>query len=132
MHSLSILISAGLPILESFEVAKATVDNQIIREGIEDVQVQVEKGRPLYDAFCNVKIFPVMLTEMIGVGESSGKMVLVIEKLAIHFDEEVDYQLKKILNFIEPLLIILVGGIVIITLLAIYSPIFTLWQNLAG
>ena len=67
---------------------------------------------------------------MIGIGESSGMLVSVLEKVTKHFDDEVDYQLNRALTILEPLLTIIVGVIVVVTLLAIYLPIVGIWQGL--
>jgi len=132
VRSLSILLAAGLPLLESFQISKTVADNKAIIRGIERVQKKVEGGSPLNASFKEAGIFPVMLIEMVGVGEASGTIVQVLENLANHFDEEVDYKLNRFFTILEPLLIIFVGSIVIVTLLAIYLPIFTIWNSLAG
>jgi len=130
IHSLSILIGAGLPIIESFKVAKMTTSNQRLLIGIDEVQQKVEQGASLYESFKGAKIFPVLVTEMIGIGESAGTMVNSLNNLAAHFDEEIEYRQNKLFTLIEPFLIMVVGGIVIITLLAIYLPIFSIWKGL--
>lgn len=132
VRSLSILVGAGLPIVESFEVAKTTTSNQYISDGINQAQKKIERGQSLYESFKEVKLFPVMFIEMVGVGESSGSIVQSLENLADHFDEEVEYKQNKFFTLLEPFLIIFVGIIVIITLLAIYMPIFSLWSGLLG
>lgn len=130
VRSLSILLGAGLPIVECFQVAKTTIGNHEIVKNVDVVKKRLEQGTSLYEAFQDARIFPILLVEMIGVGESSGTFVKVLENLAKHFDEEVDYNVNKILTMLEPFLIIFVGLIVIITLLAVYLPIFSIWQNL--
>lgn len=132
VRSLSILAGAGLPIVESFEVAKTTTSNQYIVGGINQAQKKIERGQSLYESFKEAKLFPVMFVEMVGVGESSGAIVQSLENLADHFDEEVEYKQNKFFTLLEPILILSVGIIVIITLLAIYMPIFSLWQGLLG
>jgi len=132
VHSMAILLSAGLPVVESFEVAKSTTYNRNIIESIEIVKDKVERGGSLYESFKDAPDFPIMLIEMVGVGEASGKIVPILENLTKHFDEEVEYKQNKLLTLLEPALIIVVGFIVIITLLAVYMPIFSIWQNLVG
>lgn len=132
VNSLSVLMTSGLPLVQSFDLAKKTTANQRLMSGIGEVQSEIEQGQSVYKSFKEIKIFPVLMVEMIGVGESSGSMVNSLENLTRHFDEEVDYRLNKVLTLIEPLLIIIVGGVVIVTLLAIYLPIFSIWQGLTG
>lgn len=131
IRSLGLLLGAGLPIVESFEVSKGTVENSKISRSLTTSQRKVEQGVSLYESFGDARDYPVMLTEMVGVGESSGTIVKVFDNLALHFDEEVDYNINKFLTAIEPSLIIFVGTIVLLTLLAIYLPIFTLWESLS-
>ncbi|MBU4333084.1 MAG: type II secretion system F family protein [Candidatus Omnitrophica bacterium] len=130
IHSLSILLSAGLPIIESFTVAKTTTNNCRMDADIDELKDKLEQGNSLYDSFRGVKLFPVMLVEMIGAGEISGNLTKILESLAIHYDEEVDYNQSKMFTIVEPILILFVGGIVLITLLAIYLPVFSIWQGL--
>ena len=130
VHSLSMLIGAGFPIVQSFPVAKTTAYNEKIIRGIEGIQDKIEQGVSLYDSFSASKLFPVMVVELVGVGEVSGSIVKVFERLGTHMDEEVDYKINKYLTSMEPALIIFVGGIVLMTLLAIYTPVFSIWQTL--
>jgi type II secretory pathway component PulF len=132
IHVLGMLLGAGVPVVESFEVAKATVSNKHMERNVDRVKKSIEKGGAMYESFKQTNAFPVLLIEMIGVGESSGSMVEVLERLARHFDEEVEYKQNKVFTIIEPLLILAVGVIVIFTLLAVYLPIFSIWQGLLG
>ena len=77
-------------------------------------------------------IFSIFLNEMVAVGERSGMLVEMLERMAVHYEEELDYKLNKVLTVLEPILIVLVGVIVVVVLLAIYSPIFALWSGLGG
>jgi type IV pilus assembly protein PilC len=131
INSLRVLIGSGLPIVESLDVAKTTVTNQYLVKHIGDVKEGVKQGRSLYETFRDSKIFPVLLVEMLGIGEKVGTVTKVLENLAKHFDEEVDYKLNKFLTIIDPLLIVIVGTIIIFTMLAIYLPIFSIWNKLA-
>jgi type IV pilus assembly protein PilC len=69
---------------------------------------------------------------MLGVGESVGTVTKILENLTKHFDDEVDYKLNKFLTIIDPLLIVIVGTIIIFTMLAVYLPIFSIWNKLAS
>ena len=130
VRSLSILVASGLPIIDSFRVAKTTASNEFVADQIDAVQKKVERGNSLYDSFREVPLFPVMFVEMVGVGESSGTISQAFAHLADHFDEEVDYKQSRFFTYLEPALILIVGAIVLVTLLAIYMPIFSVWQGL--
>jgi len=131
IHSLSMLLESGIPIVDSFQAAKATIDNAFIEKNVTQVELQIEQGASVYEAFMDAKIFPVMMTEMIGAGESSGSIVKILKNIALHLDEEIDYLLNKLLSMMEPFLIIFVGMVVLVTLLAIYMPVFSIWENLS-
>lgn len=131
VNSLSVLMASGLPLVQSFDLAKATTANQRFIATISHVQRDIEQGQSVYKSFKGMGVFPVLMVEMLGVGESSGAMVDALDNLTKHFDEEVDYRLSKVLTLIEPLMIIMVGGVVIMILLAIYLPIFSVWQGLS-
>lgn len=130
VRSLSILVGSGLPIIDSFRVSRTTAANQYVADQIDAVQRQVERGNSLYDSFREVPLFPVMFVEMVGVGESSGSISQSFAHLADHFDEEVEYKQSRFFTYLEPALILIVGGIVLFTLLAIYLPIFSVWDGL--
>ncbi len=86
----------------------------------------------MYETFQEAKVFPILLVEMLGIGEKLGTVTKILESLAHHFDEEVDYKLNKFLTILDPLLIVTVGTIIIFTMLAIYLPIFSIWNKLAS
>jgi type IV pilus assembly protein PilC len=130
VRSLSILLGAGVPIMASLNMACDTSGNKATAAQLNSVKEQIEQGRSMYESFRSIKQFPVMLVEMIGIGESSGMMVDVLEKVTKYFDEDVDYRLNRVLTILEPVLVIIVGGIIVVTLLAIYLPIVSIWQGL--
>ncbi len=130
VRSLTILLGAGVPVLESIDVANTTTNNRKLISDLGKVKKDIEEGNSLYHSFKKIRDFPVLLTEMIGIGESSGMMVKILEKVTKHFDDEVDMEMNKFLTLLEPALILVVGGIVILTLLAIYLPIMTIWQEM--
>ncbi len=132
INSLRILMGSGLPIVESLDVAQTTVTNQYIVYHISSIKEGVKQGRSLYETFRETRIFPVLLVEMLGIGEKVGTVTNILDSLTKHFDEEVDYKLNKFLTLIEPMLIIIVGVIILITMLAIYMPIFSIWNKLAS
>lgn len=130
VRSLSILLAAGVPVVESLAVANSTTGNKKLMKDLDFVRSQAEEGVSLYDSFKQIKDLPVMMVEMIGVGETTGMMVQVLDRVTNQFDEEVDYNINKFLTILEPLLIIMVGGIVGLVLAAIYLPVTTIWQGL--
>lgn len=130
LHSLSLLVAAGVPVLKSFEIARPATGNKKIERDLRQVERQVIGGGSLYVSFKKAKAFPVLLVEMVGVGETTGTLGASLGKVAVHFDEELDAQLTKMLGLLEPILIIGVGGVVGLVLMSIYLPIFQLWQGI--
>ncbi|MDD5449494.1 MAG: type II secretion system F family protein [Candidatus Omnitrophica bacterium] len=131
-RSLSLLLDGGLPITLSMEMAKSTVMNTKILKALNSAQAKVVEGATLAASLSESGVFPQFLVEMISVGEESGTLVEMLDKIGLHFEEELDYRLNKFLTFLEPLLIIVVGGLVVFILLSIYLPIFKLWGGIAN
>lgn len=131
-RSLSLLVSGGLPLAQSIDVVKETTLNTKISKAMEWVKKRVEEGAPLGIALIETAAFPSFMVEMISVGEESGTLVEMLDKIAVHFEEEFDFRLTRFLTVLEPLLIIFVGGLVVFVLLSIYLPIFRLWSGISG
>ena len=130
-RSLSLLVGGGLPIAESMDIASQTAVNKEIESSLDWAKRRIVEGVALNEALRETKTFPAILVEMIAVGEQSGTLAEMLEKVAIHFEEELDSRISRFLTMLEPLLIVFVGGIVVFILLSIYLPIFKLWGALA-
>ncbi|RKY40915.1 MAG: hypothetical protein DRP76_00950 [Candidatus Omnitrophota bacterium] len=129
-RSLSLLVGGGLPVAESMEVATQTVVNKKLEHSLDWVKRRIVEGVALNEALRETHTFPTILVEMIAVGEQSGTLAEMLEKVANHFEEELDIRVNKFLTLLEPLLIVFVGGIVVFVLLSVYLPIIKLWQVL--
>ena len=132
VRSLSLLLSGGLPIAKSIEVSKATAINTKFIKALDTVGKKITEGTTLAASFALTKAFPSFLVEMISVGEESGTLIEMLERVAVHYEENFDFKLNRFLTLLEPLLIIFVGGLVIFILLSIYLPIMKLWGGLVG
>lgn len=129
-RTLSLLLSAGLPVVQSIDVSKGTAVNKEIEESLNYANQQVLEGVFLAEALRQTKIFPTLLIEMTSVGEQSGTLAEMLEKVADHFEEDLDYRINKFLTLLEPMMIIVLGCIVAFILLSIYLPIFKLMQGI--
>ena len=131
-RTLGTLITSGVPILEGLSITARTSGNSVIEEGILKVRKAVEEGRTIVDPLKESGVFPNMVTQMIGVGEATGAMDAMLQKIADFYEDEVDAATKDLLTMLEPLLIgilgVAVGGIVI----SLYMPLFKMIGNLAG
>jgi type IV pilus assembly protein PilC len=129
-RTLSTLISSGVPILDGLEITAKTSGNAIVEDAIMVTRKSIERGETISVPLKETKVFPPMVTQMIGVGEATGALDTMLAKIADFYEEEVDTAVAGLLTLLEPIMIamlgIVVGGIVI----AMYLPIFDLISKL--
>ncbi len=129
-RTLSTLISSGVPILDGLEITAKTSGNAIVEDAIMTTRKSIERGETISAPLKDTKVFPAMVTQMIGVGEATGALDTMLAKIADFYEEEVDTAVAGLLTLLEPIMIavlgIVVGGIVI----AMYLPIFDLISKL--
>ena len=128
-RTLSTLVSGGVPMLESLRITSSTAGNVLLESGIMDARRLVAEGKSLTEAFKETGQFPFMLTQMVSVGEATGTLDEMMTKLADFYDEEVDASVSSLLSVMEPVLLILVGGMVGSLVISMYLPIFSLMQQ---
>jgi len=131
-RTLGTLITSGVPILEGLAITAKTSGNAVLEEALMKVRKAIEEGRTIVDPLRECGVFPNMVTQMIGVGEATGAMDSMLQKIADFYEEEVDAATKDMLAMLEPLIIgmlgITIGGIVI----SLYMPLFAMIAKLAG
>jgi type IV pilus assembly protein PilC len=131
-RTLGTLITSGVPILEGLSITARTSGNAVLEEALMKVRKAIEEGRTIVDPLRECGVFPNMVTQMIGVGEATGAMDSMLQKIADFYEEEVDAATKDMLAMLEPVIIgilgISVGGIVI----SLYMPLFAMIAKLAG
>jgi type IV pilus assembly protein PilC len=129
-RTLSTLISSGVPILDGLEITAKTAGNSIVEDAVMVTRTSIERGETIAVPLKETKVFPAMVTQMIGVGEATGALDTMLAKIADFYEEEVDTAVAGLLTLLEPIMIailgIVVGGIVI----AMYMPIFDLISKL--
>jgi len=129
-RTLSTLISSGVPILDGLDITAKTSGNAIVEDAIMATRKSIERGETISVPLRETKVFPAMVTQMIGVGEATGALDTMLAKIADFYEEEVDTAVAGLLTLLEPLMIavlgVVVGGIVI----AMYMPIFDLISKL--
>ncbi len=128
-RTLSTLISGGVPMLESLRITSSTAGNVILESALMESRKLVAEGKSLTEAFTETAQFPFMLTQMVSVGEATGTLDEMMTKLADFYDEEVDASVASLLSIMEPVLLILVGGMVGSLVISMYLPIFSLMQQ---
>lgn len=131
-RTLGTLITSGVPILEGLAITARTSGNAVLEVALMKVRKAVEEGRTIVDPLRESGVFPNMVTQMIGVGEATGAMDAMLQKIADFYEDEVDAATKNLLTLMEPMLIgflgVVVGGIVI----SLYLPMFSMIAKLSG
>jgi type IV pilus assembly protein PilC len=128
-RTLSTLISGGVPMLESLKITSTTTGNVLIEKQVLEARRLVAEGKTLHEAFKESGNFPVMLIQMVNVGEATGTLDEMLGKLATFYDDEVETSVAALLSIMEPVLLICVGGIVGALIISMYLPIFSLIQK---
>ncbi len=129
-RTLSTLLAGGVSMLESLKITAATAGNVLMEKSTLDARRMVSEGRSLTQAFKSTGRFPFMMTQMISVGEATGTLDLMLTKLADFYDDEVSNSVGALLSVLEPILLIVVGGIVGTLILSMYLPIFSLMSQI--
>ncbi|HUA13671.1 MAG TPA: type II secretion system F family protein [Verrucomicrobiae bacterium] len=131
-RTLGTLITSGVPILEGLAITARTSGNAVLEEALMKVRKAIEEGRTIVDPLRECGVFPNMVTQMIGVGEATGAMDSMLQKIADFYEEEVDAATRDMLAMLEPMIIgvlgLTIGGIVI----SLYMPLFAMIAKLAG
>ena len=131
-RTLGTLISSGVPILEGLDITARTSGNAVIEKAISGTRKAVEAGRSLVDPLKESDVFPGMVTQMIGVGEQTGAMDAMLQKIADFYEDEVDAAVKDMLTAIEPIMIVFLGVVVGGVVISMYLPLFSLIAKLAS
>jgi type IV pilus assembly protein PilC len=125
-RTLGTMISSGVPILDALSVTAKTAGNRTIEKGIEHVRTKISEGKNIAGPLADTKVFPSMVVQMIGVGEATGAMDQMLNKIADFYDDEVDTAVAGLTSLIEPILMVFLGGVVGGFLIAMYLPIFSI------
>src|SRR3954464_10247988 len=129
-RTLSTLISSGVPILDGLDITAKTAGNAIVEDAIMVTRKSIERGETISAPLKETKVFPSMVTQMIGVGEATGALDTMLGKIADFYEEEVDTAVAGLLTLLEPIMIALLGGVVGGIVIAMYLPIFDLISKL--
>jgi type IV pilus assembly protein PilC len=125
-RTLSLLLGAGVSLLEALDVVASAIGSAVYREQLKEVNKQVEKGVTLSDAIAHYENFPAILFQMVAVGEETGKLDEILGKISEYFEKESEYAIKNLTTAIEPMIMILLGLGVGFIVIAIIMPIYSL------
>jgi type IV pilus assembly protein PilC len=127
-RTLSVLNRSGVPILQSLDIVQETVGNQLVANAVKDLQAGVKEGESIAGPLSRHAVFPPMVVQMMAVGEETGALDTMLEKIAIFYDEEVAAAVESLTSLIEPVLIAVVGGAVGAIVIALYLPTFRIFE----
>ncbi len=126
------LLSSGVPILDAMEIVAKTAGNLVVQEAVMLVRQRVSEGKDVASPLMQTKVFPPMVVQMIAVGEQTGAMDQMLQKIAEFYEDEVDAAVAAMTSIMEPLMMVVLGGIVGVMMIAMYMPIFELAGNIRG
>jgi type IV pilus assembly protein PilC len=123
-RTLSTMLSSGVSLIDSLEICILTTENYIIANDLRKIKKSVESGKSLNEPFAKIKYIPDMTSQMIKIGEQTGKLDQMLERIADIFEKDVEDTIGNITKLIEPLILVVLGGIIALILVAMYMPIF--------
>jgi type IV pilus assembly protein PilC len=125
-RTLATLVKSALPLLEGLKVAEKTVSNFTIKKMLQEVAQEVSRGKLLSEPLKEAGIFPIMVIQMVSVGENTGKLEQVLFDIADFYEQEIDYVIKEMSSIVEPILLLVMGVMVGFIALSVLLPIFNL------
>jgi type IV pilus assembly protein PilC len=131
-RTLGTLISSGVPILEGLDITAKTAGNAVVERALQQVRRSLEEGKSLTEPLRDSQVFPGMVTQMIAVGEQTGAMDAMLQKIADFYEEEVDAAVKDLLTALEPIMIVFLGVVVGGVVISMYLPLFSLIGKLSS
>ena len=130
-RTLGTLIASGVPILEGLDITARTAGNAVVERALQQVRKSLEEGKSLTEPLKDSEVFPGMVTQMISVGEQTGAMDAMLQKIADFYEEEVDAAVKDLLTALEPVMIVFLGVVVGGVVISMYLPLFSLIGKLS-
>jgi type IV pilus assembly protein PilC len=131
-RNLSTMMKSGVPILQSLEIVADTTGNVVVSRAVRDVQESVRQGESITAPLRHHEIFPPMVAQMMAVGEDTGALDQMLSKIAQFYDDEVEATAAALTSLIEPLMIAFLGGLVGSMIIALYMPIFSIYNHIQG
>ncbi|MBQ7529647.1 type II secretion system F family protein [bacterium] len=125
-RTLGTLLASGVPVIHALEIVSRAVGNEVIGDILMKVQKELKEGTRLSEPMKESAIFPPMVTQMVAVGEETGNLPTLLDKLADFYDVEVEHTLEALTSMLEPLMIFFMGGVVGFVLLAVFMPVYSL------
>jgi type II secretory pathway component PulF len=121
---LGLLYKSGIPVITSFDIVSEVSGNEIIKKEVQNIKIRVSQGNGIAASFEYSTYFPEVVTDMVAAGEETGRLDEMLEKISDYFDEETDYAIKNLSSAIEPILLVLIAGMVILLALGVFLPMW--------
>lgn len=131
-RTLQTLLMSGINVIDAIDICRATVDNVVIEEAVKKIRVEIEGGKTIGMVINKMEVFPKMAVQMISVGESTGNLDKMLEKVADYYESEVEMMVAGMSKMVEPLVLVFLGGTVGVLMIAMYLPIFQLAGSAGG
>ncbi len=132
MRTLGILVDSGLPVLSSLELAGGSASNAVIERAVAEIGESVSRGSKLSVGFNETNTFPEIIVQMVSTGEETGTLGQMLSEVADFYDEQVETAINGLASLIEPLLMVVIGGIVGLVVIATFLPIFNMSSAIKG
>jgi type IV pilus assembly protein PilC len=129
-RTLASLTAAGVPLLQALEITGKTGGNIVVEEAMDGVINSVKRGGTIAAPLAQAPIFPAMVTHMVGVGEETGALDTMLEKVAEFYEDQVEASVKALTSILEPIMIIVIGSIVGFIVISMYMPLFTVYNSI--
>jgi type IV pilus assembly protein PilC len=129
-RTLSSLTAAGVPLLLALDITGRTGGNIAVEEAMEGVIASVKRGGTIAAPLAQAPVFPTMVTHMVGVGEETGALDAMLSKVAEFYEDQVEASVKALTSILEPIMIVVIGGIVGFIVISMYMPLFTVYNNI--
>jgi len=131
-RTLGTLTASGVPILQALDITARTAGNRVISDPMEGVIERVKEGESLAPPLQGLGVFPMMVTQMVAVGEETGALDSMLHKIADFYDDEVAAKLKALTSILEPIMMIVIGALVGLVVIAMYMPLFSIIQTIGS
>jgi len=129
-RTLSALITAGVPLLQALDITAKTAGNHVVEKAMADVIDSVKRGGTIADPLKHASVFPNMVTHMVGVGEETGALDQMLTKIADFYEDQVNAAVKSLTSILEPVMLVVVGGIVGFIVISMYMPLFKVYDSI--
>jgi type IV pilus assembly protein PilC len=129
-RTLGTLLQSGVPILDALDICAKSSGNVVIEEAVQHVRSKVAEGKNMAEPLMEKPVFPSMVIQMIAVGEQTGALDQMLNKIADFYEEETDIAVAALTSMLEPIMMVVIGGMVGTVLIAMYLPIFSLADNI--